>query len=62
MIFVSIPQWFERKKWHKQSWDSRESFENLFNNDYSLNRLKETEVFSFNYFFMKKDEYYFLRP
>lgn len=53
-IFVSIPQRFERKKWHKQTWESRESFEKLFWNDYILTRLIDTEVFSFNYLITKK--------
>ncbi len=53
-IFVSIPQWFERKKWHKQTWNSRESFEKLFWNVYNVERLETTEVFSHNYLFTKK--------
>ena len=53
-VFVSIPQRFERKKGHKQTWDSRESFEKLFSNNYTLTRLIDTEVFSFNYLLTRK--------
>lgn len=53
-ILVSIPSRFDRKKWHQQEWNSRESFEEFFSERYSLVRLQDTEEFSFNYVFEKK--------
>lgn len=53
-LLISIPQWFDKNHKHIQAWESREEFENMFGNIYNIQRIKETEEFSFNYLFTKK--------